>query len=441
MAVMLLNGCTKDIDHISGLKTPDWTEYTHGKGTEPDYTVVFPEDKVLRFDIVIDAADWTKMQSDLNSHVNTGNPLPAAESEWKPLWSPCSFKFNGTEWYKVGIRYKGNSSLKECVRRNIRKYSFKLDFDEFEDEFPQIDNQRFYGFKQLNLANGFDDKSLLREKTAADLFREFGIPSSRAAFCQVWINYGQGSKYFGLYTLVEEVDDTVIETQFAEGGNLYKPERKAATFAAGTWNITQLDKKTNTDAGDYSDIRALYDIINSGLRTTSPEEWKAGLERVFDVPHFLRWLAANTIIQNWDTYGKMNHNYYLYNNPETGKLTWIPWDNNESLCPGKEGGALSLGFTEVTGGWPLIRYLVNDNSYYSAYKTFAGSFIRSPFDIASFQQRIERQALLIRQYAITEVQVYTFLGSPAATSFDTAINELKQHVVNRNNAVNTFLGQ
>jgi len=440
LVVAIFPACNKDPEDIAELNTPDWTDYTHGNITEPDYAVVFPEDKVLRFDIVISTADWTKMQTDLTSHINIG-PQPPSEIEWTPMWSPCSFMFNGTEWYKVGIRYKGNSSLKECVRRNIRKYSFKLDFDQFEDEFPQIDDQRFYGFKQLNLANGFDDRSLLREKTAADLFREFGMPSARTTFCQVWIDYGQGSKYFGLYTLVEEVDDTVIETQFTDGGNLYKPEGKAATFAAGSYNTFQLDKKTNTDAGDYSDVRALYDIINSGLRTTSPEEWKTDLEGVFDVSHFLKWLAANTVIQNWDTYGKMNHNYYLYNNPETGKLTWIPWDNNESLRPGKEGGALSLGFTEVTSGWPLIRYLVNDNSYFSAYKTFTGSFIQSPFDIASFQQRVDRQALLIRQYAIAEVQGYTFLGSPASTSFDTAVTELKQHVVNRNNAVNAFLGQ
>jgi spore coat protein CotH len=33
----------------------------------------------------------------------------------------------------------------------------------------------------------------------------------------------------------------------------------------------------------------------------------------------------------------MTHNFYLYNNPETGKLTWIPWDNNESFTDGKRG--------------------------------------------------------------------------------------------------------
>lgn len=439
--ISLFSSCRKDSEDIPGLETPDWTEITHGNGTDPDYTTVFPEGDVLRFDIIIDAADWTKMQSDLTTNINTGNVPAPSETDWQPVWVACSFRFNGMEWYKVGIRYKGNSSLKECVRRNIKKYSFKLDFDQFEDDFPEINDQRFYGFKQLNLANGFDDKSVMREKTASDLFREFGIPSARTAFCEVWIDYGQGVKYFGLYTLVEEVDDTVIKTQFTGGGNLYKPEGKAATFAAGTYNTFQFDKKTNTDANDYSDVRALYDVINSGLRTTSAEKWKTDLEEIFNVPHFLKWLAANTVIQNWDTYGKMTHNYYLYNDPETGKLIWIPWDNNESLRPGKEGGALSLGFSEVTNGWPLIRYLINDNSYFSQYKTYTRSFIKDPFDVASFQQRVDRHALLIRQYAIAEQQGYTFLVTPTANSFDAAVSELKQHVLNRYNAVSMFLEQ
>ncbi|MFC1592032.1 CotH kinase family protein [Thermodesulfobacteriota bacterium] len=42
------------------------------------------------------------------------------------------------------------------------KLPFNLDFDEFEDRFPEIRNQRFYGFKKLALLNAFLDKSLMR---------------------------------------------------------------------------------------------------------------------------------------------------------------------------------------------------------------------------------------------------------------------------------------
>lgn len=425
---LLVNSCEKE----NGLETPDWTAYSHSNDADPDFGMVFPDDKVLRFDIIISADDWSKMQNDLNLHIKDGT------TGWTPVWVTCSFRFSGKEWYKAGIRYKGNSSLKECVRRNIKKYSFKLDFDQFEDEFPEIEDQRFYGFKQLNLANGFDDMSLMREKTTSDLFRAFGIPAAHTSFCELWIDYGSGAKYFGLYTTIEDVEDTMIETQYEGGGNLYKPEGPPATFASGTYNSLRYDKKTNTDSNDYSDIKLLYDIINSNIRVSDHQSWKASLEGIFAVPHFLKWLAANTVIQNWDTYGKMSHNYYLYNDPLTGKLTWIPWDNNESLRPGKEGGALSLALSEVTQGWPLIRYLIDDDSYNDTYKDFAAAFIEDPFSIASFDEIIDRQALLISDYAQAEVSGFTFLPSPSV--FDQAVSDLKQHVRNRNEAVKAYLG-
>ena len=43
----------------------------------------------------------------------------------------------------------------------------------------------------------------------------------------------------------------------------------------------------------------------------------------------------------------MTHNYFLYNDPDTGKLNWIPWDNNEALLNGKQGGASSLDFANL----------------------------------------------------------------------------------------------
>ena len=78
-----------------------------------------------------------------------------------------------------------------------------MDFDEFEDDYPQIDNQRFYGFKKFSLKNNFDDSSFLREKVAADVFRNSGMAISNSAFYTVYVDHGDGPEYFGLYTLVE----------------------------------------------------------------------------------------------------------------------------------------------------------------------------------------------------------------------------------------------
>lgn len=141
------------------------------------------------------------MQSDLFSNLGFsgggpggggpggGGPPGMQNSDFTPIWVECSVFFKEREWYHVGIRYKGNSSLNSAYNSGIDKLSFKLDFDQFEDDYSLKMNQRFYGFKQLNLKNNFEDLSFMREKVAADLFREFGLASSQVSFCTVYVDY------------------------------------------------------------------------------------------------------------------------------------------------------------------------------------------------------------------------------------------------------------
>ncbi len=423
---------------------PDWSEETHSNAVDPDYDVVFAQDQVLRIDLKISEEEWQIMQSDLNSlFSSTGGPGHGPGQTIvtdDPVWVKGSVFFNGKEWYHVGIRYKGNSSLMSAYRSGIKKLSFKLDFDQFEEEFPLLKDQRFYGFKQLNLKNNFDDLSLMREKVGSDLFREFGLASPQTAFCVVYVDYGDGPQYYGVYTIVEEVDDSVIKTQFADGsGNLYKPEGQGATFAQGTFNEADMNKKTNEDDGDYSDVQSLYEILNSDLRTSDVEAWKKQLEAVFDVDVFLKWLAANTTIQNWDTYGRMTHNYYLYHDPTTDKLIWIPWDNNEAFQQGKQGGALSLSLNEVNANWPLIRYLIDVPEYKEKYKAYLKQFVEEVFYPEKMTALYDQYYDLLKEYAYAEQTGYTFLRSPS--DFDNAVNELKNHVQSRVDAVLNYLQQ
>ncbi|MBI9058793.1 MAG: CotH kinase family protein [Labilibaculum sp.] len=419
---------------------PDWTDATHSKSAELNYATVFNQNEVLRFDIKIDSDDWSDMQSDLSSNLGSsgGRPGQQTTSDYDPIWVPCSFTFNDTEWYHVGIRYKGNSSLSSAYQSGNKKLSFKLDFDEFEDDYPSLKNQRFYGFKQLNLNNNFDDSSLMREKVGADLFRQFGLASAETAFCVVYVDNGSGSQYYGVYALVEEVDDTVLDTQFTDGsGNLYKPDGDAASFGNGTYDEDEMEKKTNEDEADYTDVKSLYTIINSSDRTNNTAAWKTSLEEVFNVDGFLKWLAANTVIQNWDTYGNMTHNYYLYNNPSTNKLTWIPWDNNEAFQSGKQSGALSFSLNEVSSSWPLISYLADDADYKQVYEDYLLQFVNEVFIPSELSDAYTTYYNLIKDYAYAEESGYSYLGSNS--SFDSAVETLKSHAQERKDAVTSYL--
>ena len=422
----------------------DWTTETHTKDVDPNFDEVFEDEAVKRIDIVISETRWQSMLDDMTSLYGTfgGGNRPGGVSsdvDENPIFVPAEVFYNGLEWYRVGVRFKGNSSLQTSWQSGILKLSFKLDFDEYEDDYPQIDNQRFYGFKKLSLKNNFDDKSMLREKVATDVFRNAGLVASHTAFYTVYVDHGDGPQYFGLYTMVEEVDDTVLDDQFSDDdGNLYKPDGDAASFAAGSYDEDEYVKKNNEDEADFSDVKNLLDILNDGSRTSDAVAWRSDLDAVLDTDVFLKYLAVNTVVQNWDTYGRMTHNYFLYNNPETSKLTWIPWDNNEALQTGKQGGALPLDFSGLNASeWPLIGYLYADDVYKDKYDTYVQEVVDGAFNTSTIQSLYGTYSALIEPFATTEVSGYTFLNS--SSDFQTAVNELNSHVSQRASAVSSYL--
>lgn len=453
--VLLVTGCddaaekettptddSSGTDNSSGLETPDWTDVTHGNDAEPDYEIVFPQNRVNRIDITLTAADWQAIQTDMQNLFGyafgagggQGGGFPDSETEYVAV----SVTMNDTEWYKAGFRLKGNSTLAQTWASGIYKLPFRLNFDKFEETYPEIKNQRFYGFKELTFSPGAKDNSLLREKIGADIFRRAGIPAAQTAFYRVYIDFGAGLKYCGVYTLVEVVDDSMVETQFGEDdGNIYKPESYLKTFAQ-----SEFEKKNNEDLADYSDVQALITALNSSLRTTDAVQWRAQLEATFDVDHFLKWLAVNTTMTNWDTYGAMAHNYYLYNHP-ANKLTWIPWDNNECLATrsGPGGNSVNLSLSTVTSAWPLIRYLADDAGYYAQYKNYVREFTDEAFAVADIQEMLTTYHELISPYVIgpeaTETGMYTQLSSSAA--FTSELATLKQYIITRHTAVDSFV--
>ncbi len=480
-------------------------EKSHASSVDPDYSIVFPNNKINRIDIRVDEDVWAEMQADLELNMESSgrrpqgppperprhagqtfpereegntvkhhpvgmpNPRPGEEprkpqmnndsilfprgdlaiwrpglhpevQEYTPVWGQCEILFNELSWSKVGIRFKGNSSLNMTYREGLKKLSFKLDFDQFEDSFPEVKNQRFFGFKQLNLNNNFEDPSFIREKVASDLMSRFGITTAKTAFYEVYLDHGTGPQYFGLYTMVEEVDDSLLKKQYAnQKGNLYKPDGYAATFSKGSFSKTDMNKKSNKKVNDFSDVQHLNAILNSPLRLSDPDRWKKELSAVFDVPVFLKWLAANTVMQNWDSYGNSTHNFYLYHNESTDKLEWIPWDNNETFNTGKMGGALSLSMDEVGDNWPLIRYVLNDDNWKAEYRNNVSNFSEDIFNPTnmfviydSYQKLLEEKVL----GKSGEIPDYSFLKKDS--DFFNAFVYLKKQVQDRNLAVSQF---
>jgi spore coat protein CotH len=348
------------------------------------------------------------------------------------------------------VRYKGNSSLNSGWSSGSDKLPFKFDFDEFEDEYPEIENQRFYGFKQLSLANGFGDDTFMREAMAYDLLEAAGLVAAETAFYNVTLDYGAGPVNLGLYVVVEVIDDTVIERTFGDdSGNIYEGDGAAASLATGT--LAQIpdsfQKENNADEADWSDLETLYNVLHSETRTSDAAAWRAELEAVFDVDSFLEWLGLSAVLLHWDTYGSMTHNYYLYHNPETDQLTWISWDHNQVLegvgspgggpvgqgggRPGGGGPNRSTSFdkTEVGENWPLIRYLLDDPVYYERYIGYLNE-ISTWYNPDAMAAQYQTWAALLEPFAAAT-------GNP--TAFPPAVQSLTITTYDRATALSDFL--
>lgn len=416
-----------------------WSEATHSNDVDPNYAVVFPQDEVNTMTIVIDSADWqamidnmTEIYGEAGERTGGGRGQGGGAnlgSEENPDYVAATIEFEGDSWTNVGVRFKGNSTLRRGWNSGSLELPFKLDFDEFEDDYPEIDNQRFYGFKQLSLSSPSTDDSYVRTALAYDVLQDAGLMAPETAWYELYVDYGDGPVSFGLYTVVEVIDDTVIETALGDDdGNIYEGDGEASTLAAGTLDqLADSFQKENNDESDYSDLEALYTVLHADTRLTDSDQWRSDLEAVFDVDTFLRWLATNTVMVNWDTYGEMAHNFYLYHDPETDLLTWIGWDYNESFMLGRRGSAASLSHAEESAEWPLIRYLLDEPAYYAQYTAHVADVTEDVFDADAIAAKLAEWEVMLAPYVSNE------------TTFSTQLTAIETFVYEREQVAESFI--
>ncbi|MBN1692880.1 MAG: CotH kinase family protein [Dehalococcoidales bacterium] len=171
----------------------------------------FYPDRVVDVRFVMTDEDWTYLQQN------------AREEEYlkADMW------YDGELLPDIALRPKGNSSLSSTIAQGSIRFSLKADLNFFNSA------RNLDGVKKLNFNNGFSDPSFMREILSYEIFEEMGLPTPRASFVDLWIN----DTHLGLYTMVEQVDQTFLQRYFTDAtGNLYKPE-----MPAGYLNWTEED--------------------------------------------------------------------------------------------------------------------------------------------------------------------------------------------------------
>ena len=125
--------------------------------------------------------------------------------------SSSSFLFN----LIIGIFFKGNNSLHLTNEYGLYRYSFKIEFDHFQNGYS------YHGLDKLSLDASFQDNSYLKTKLSYEMFEMMGVVSPLTSFVFVSINGND----FGLYLAIEEIEDSFLARNFGYNhGQLYKPD-------------------------------------------------------------------------------------------------------------------------------------------------------------------------------------------------------------------------
>ena len=179
---------------------------------------LFDTDKVHTIDIVID--DWDEF-------------LTTAQSE---VYSDCSVIIDGEAYKNVGIRGKGNTSLSTVSSMDSDRYSFKVEFDQYDK------NKSYHGLDKLSLNNVIQDNTYMKDYLTYQMMNEFGASAPLCSFAYITVN----GEDWGLYLAVEGVEDSFLQRNFGNDyGNLYKPD--SMSFGGGRGNGKDFDIKDFTD--------------------------------------------------------------------------------------------------------------------------------------------------------------------------------------------------
>lgn len=178
-----------------------WVSSVRHTGYAMEYEdALFDTSKVLEINITIDEAEWNDM----------------LENATQEEYHECDVAVNGTTFYQVGIRTKGNTSLSAiAMDPDNNRYSFKLEFDQY------VDGQTCFGLDKLVLNNNYADTTNMKEAIVYDMFQYLDTDASLYNYAKISVN----NEYWGVYLALEAVEESFMLRNYGtEKGYLYKPD-------------------------------------------------------------------------------------------------------------------------------------------------------------------------------------------------------------------------
>ncbi len=234
-------------------------------------------------------------------------------------WVPADFTAEGQTLKKVGVRYAGDITY--LVSAGGLKRPLKIAFDRFAA-------QEFGGVSAVHLHAMPLDPAKAREALAMAAFRACGAPAPLTAFAEVTLTVPgrHDNEYLGLFTVVEDVDAKFLRNQFqSSDGLVMKPFRVRGIDDLGdNWQayLAQYRPQREATPSEQKRVISFAKLVNAA----SPAEFEEQIASFMDVDQFLRFMAANALTANLESFFALGHNYTLYLDSKSNRFHFIPGD-------------------------------------------------------------------------------------------------------------------
>ncbi len=170
-------------------------------------------------------------------------------------YASCSLVIDQEVCKNVAIRAKGNTSLTSVASYGNNRYSFKVEFDHYDQ------SNTYYGLDKLCLNNIIQDNTYMKDYVTYQMMSGFGVDSSLCSYAYLTVN----GEDFGLYLAVEGVEESFLERNYGRDyGELYKPD--SMSMGGGRGNGAGFDPGILEEAGNQQgDSGNVEEKIKNGM--------------------------------------------------------------------------------------------------------------------------------------------------------------------------------
>jgi hypothetical protein len=273
-------------------------------------------------------------------------------------------EFEGRTFSDVAVRFKGNGTFLES--RNSLKRSFKIDLNKY------VKGQKLAGVTTLNLHNNVTDAGMMNEVLSFGLYRDADVPAPRTAYARVFVTVPgrHERRYFGLYSLVENVDKNFASARgLDKNGAILKPSTPDLFADLGDdWAAYQQTYDPKTDLADEQKRRVIE--LCRLVSKAGDQEFAERLGDWIDLDEFARFMAVSVWIGDYDSLLITGQNFYLYLDPRSNRFQFIPWDKDHTF-----------------GAWITATH--EDRQRHSILEPWEGrkQFVARTFKLEAFRQR------------------------------------------------------